>query len=102
MLIYPLRKPFGSRALGHTAFLTRDLRQIGRLTGKIREVDVSRLIGRHHKWQHYFSKPQLARSIHQYIDFSDEITVGYTPVLAPVRRTSGSQSTIYGIKRLTK
>ena len=102
LLIYPLRKPLGSRALGQTAFLPRDLRQIGRQAGKIREVDVSRLVGRHHKWQHYFDKPQLARSIHRYLDFSDEITVGYTPIRSPVQRTSATRNAVYGIRRLAK
>ena len=61
LLIYPLRKPLGRRALGHTAFLPQDLRSMGRLSAKIREVDASPLIGRHHTWIHYFNRPQIAR-----------------------------------------
>lgn len=78
LMLYPLRKPFGHRALGMTAFLPRDLRKMGPLAAKLAQFDASQYVGRRHAWLFYFARPQIARAVHLYIDFSDEFTIGYT------------------------
>lgn len=67
LLIYPLRRPFSSRALGQTGLTQKDRRKLGRHAIKYRDLDVSHIIKSGHIWPHYYSQPTIARSIAPYL-----------------------------------
>lgn len=83
---YPLRKPFGSRALARTGFTRKDRRRLGRCNAKICEIDVTDLVGRHHLWIHYFNRPEISAAIAPYVYFTDDdarVRPAPTPAKAP-------------------
>jgi len=84
---YPLRKPFGSRALARSGFTRRDRRKLGRRMFKIAELDVTRYIGRHHMWIHYFQRRQISRAITPYVYFTDDDARRPVPVPAASSQT---------------
>lgn len=65
--LYPLRRPFSRRALGDSGFTRSDRRHLGSWNHKLCEIDVRRLIGRHHLWEHYYSRPNIAEAIMPYL-----------------------------------
>ncbi|MFO0428890.1 MAG: hypothetical protein ACK526_20155 [Planctomyces sp.] len=73
LAIYPLRRPFSSRALGHAGFTRKDVRAMGWLGRKVRNVDVSGDVGVGHLWPNYFRNPRLAHRISGYICFPDQV-----------------------------
>lgn len=72
LTFYPLRKPFGRGALARTGFTNRDRRKLGNLNAKVRELDVTAIIGEHHMWLHYFRQPAIAMAIAPYVHFTDD------------------------------
>lgn len=69
--VYPLRRPFSSRALGFSGFTSKDRRELQSWSHKVADLDVSSQIGHAHLWPEYFTKPWLARSISNYTCFPD-------------------------------
>ena len=66
--IYPLRLPIiAQRPLGVTGFTEADREALGRRTGRIVECDVTDTVGVAHTYPNYFSKPQLAMLMHNYL-----------------------------------
>ncbi|MBL8817574.1 MAG: alpha/beta hydrolase [Planctomyces sp.] len=71
--IYPLRRPFSSRALGQAGFTSKDRREMGGWGRRAAELDVTNVIGHGHFWPEYFQRPGIARSIANYVFFPDYI-----------------------------
>ncbi len=69
--LYPLRRPFSSRALSQSGLTKSDQRRLGALAEKICELDVSDSIGHSHAWPTYYSRPEIAAAISPYIFYSD-------------------------------
>ncbi len=71
--IYPLRRPFSSRALGQAGFTSKDRRELGGWSNRAVDMDLSDLIGHGHFWPEYFQRPAIARSIANYVFFPDYV-----------------------------
>lgn len=71
--IYPLRRPFSSRALGQTGFTSSDRRDLGAWNSKVHDMDVSAAVGHAHFWPYYFRHPGLSQSFGNYIFFPDYV-----------------------------
>jgi hypothetical protein len=71
LMIYPLRWIGASRALGSSGFTRKDHQRLGSLDCHVRELDVSSQIGAGHLWPYYVNQVWLARSIGNYLYFSD-------------------------------
>ena len=69
---YPLRKPFGHRALAKAGFTNRDRRRLGSWNAKVRELDVTPLIGAQHMWHYYFKQTGISTAIAPYVHFTDD------------------------------
>ncbi len=68
---YPLRKPFGHKAIGETGFTLWDRVRLGALNPKALDLDVSPFIGLGHTWPHFYGEPRIARAIVPYTHFAD-------------------------------
>lgn len=84
---YPLRKPFGAAALARTGFTNGDRRKLGRWNAKVRDLDVTPLIGKHHNWHHYFQQPGISMAIAPYVHFTDDDS--RLPAVKPQPRDPG-------------
>lgn len=73
--VYPLRRPFSSRALGASGFTRKDESRLGRNRYRIRTVDISEQFGMVHNWPEYIRRPWLARCIRNYVHFTDTATI---------------------------
>jgi hypothetical protein len=71
LAIYPLRRPFSSRALGHSGFTNRDLRELQGWSWKVRNADVSHVVGAAHLWPNYYRRMQLSHLMSSYVFFPD-------------------------------
>ena len=69
LALYPLRRPFSSRALARTGFTSKDQRQLGERLVQVSEVDVTPLIGKAHGWPSYCRQPSIANVIAPYVFF---------------------------------
>ena len=69
--IYPLRRPFSHRALARCGWTHVDRRRLGEFGDRLRELDVTKLIGRGHFWIHYHAHPEIARAIAPNLFFAD-------------------------------
>lgn len=72
LAIYPLRRPLSSRALGHSGFTRKDYSKLQGWSWKVKNLDVSGVIGVGHLWPNYFCKPPISRSISGYVYFPDQ------------------------------
>ncbi|MEJ7590212.1 MAG: hypothetical protein WKF77_01550 [Planctomycetaceae bacterium] len=72
LLIYPLRHPFSSGALGFTGTTRRDRKQLGPRGQKIQDLDLTDEIGIGHYWPNYFRRPWLARAIRSYLFLGEQ------------------------------
>ncbi len=72
LVIYPLRGPGSSRALGCTGFTEKDREELGRRNPKVRDWDVSEMIGIGHLWPNYMKRPALASHLRNYLYFADQ------------------------------
>ncbi len=70
---YPLRRPFSSRALGHSGFTSKDRSELRGWSGKVSDLDVSSQIGHAHFWPEYYQRPHLSRQISNYVHFPDHV-----------------------------
>lgn len=78
LMIYPLRRVGSSRALGFAGFTKKDRSELGSMNGKVRDWDVSEMVGHGHLWPNYVNRPGLACSLRNYFYFADS----QTPVVA--------------------
>lgn len=62
LFIYPLRRIASRRALGNTGFTAADRKALGSFNSKVRDIDVSDVIGCRHIWPAYVNQPRL---VHQ-------------------------------------
>lgn len=69
LAFYPINRPLAHRALARSGFTRRDQAQIGWNLAKIREVDVTLLLGPRHLWPYYYSDPTVASLIRSYAQF---------------------------------
>lgn len=77
--IYPLRRPFSSRALARAGFTPKDQRQLGERLVQISEVDVTPLIGKAHGWPSYCRQQSIANVIAPYVFFEAAEPMLVTP-----------------------
>ncbi len=78
---YPLSKPFGVDSLGQTGPKLQDRMQLGNWNSKFMDLELAPILGTAHTWPHYYSQPELARTIAPY--------VFHEPLLAQNLRSSG-------------
>ena len=71
LLLYPARRPLSSRALGQSGFTSKDRTRLGGWSARVRDLDVTNLIGHGHFWPDYYSRPEIARSIRHYVYFTE-------------------------------
>jgi hypothetical protein len=71
LLLYPLRRPFSSRALGSAGFTPGDIRRLGPRGSQVKNYDISELIGYRHIWPEFYQHPSLADSLVPWIYFLD-------------------------------
>ena len=69
--IYPLRRIGSSRALGLAGFTSKDRRELGAYGSRVRDWDVSSLIGHDHSWPNYVTYTSLASSLRNYLFFAN-------------------------------
>ena len=69
--IYPLRRIGSSRALGLAGFTSKDRRELGAYGSRVRDWDVSSLIGHDHSWPNYVAHNSLASSLRNYLFFAN-------------------------------
>ena len=63
LMLYCLRKPLGRRALAISGITSSDRAALGWRNSRVKEVDVSRQVGRGHIMLRYAAQPQLAQLI---------------------------------------
>lgn len=73
LVIYPFRRIGSSRALGCTGFTRSDRRDLNGWSGKVRDLDVSWMIGPRHMWPSYLAQKGLARQLQNYLFFADSL-----------------------------
>ena len=69
--IYPLRRIGSSRALGASGFTSKDRRELGAYGSRVRDWDVSLIIGHDHSWPNYVARGSLACSLRNYLFFAN-------------------------------
>lgn len=69
--IYPLRRIGSSRALGLAGFTSKDRRELGAFGARVRDWDVSSLIGHDHSWPNYVAQNSLSSSLRNYLFFAN-------------------------------
>lgn len=69
--IYPLRRIGSSRALGAAGFTSKDRRELGTYSSRVRDWNVSSLIGHDHSWPNYVAHNSLASSLRNYLFFAN-------------------------------
>lgn len=76
LAFYEWRRPFAGAALGKDGLYNDDRRRLGEMGGKIREIDVTRLLGTDHLWPSYVRRPEIASAAVPYIYFEGEVGGG--------------------------
>ena len=69
LALYPLRRPFSSRALARAGFTVKDQRKLGDRVLQVSELDVSPIIGKGHSWPSYCRQPGIAAAVASYVYF---------------------------------
>ena len=69
--VYPWRTLFGQQALGRMGLSPGDRRQMGWLSARVTEWDVTRKVGSQHAWAFYYTQPDIAAVIAPALFFSD-------------------------------
>ena len=69
LALYPLRRPFSSRALARSGFTSKDQRKLGDRLLQVSELDVTSIIGKGHSWPSYCRQPGIAAAVSPYIYF---------------------------------
>lgn len=69
--IYPVRRPFSSRALAITGLTRSDRRKLGETACRLDDCDVTDLVQCGHIWKHYYRHPEIACAIRHYVYFDE-------------------------------
>ena len=69
LALYPLRRPFSSRALARTGFTSKDQRKLGDRLLQVSELDVTSMIGHGHGWPNYCRQSGIAAAMSPYVYF---------------------------------
>ena len=72
LLVFPLRRPFGKRALSQSGWLEHDLRQLGDRLQSVAQLDVTGLLRFSHAWPVYVERPEIAEALVPHVFFTDE------------------------------
>ncbi len=72
LLIYPFRRIGSSRALGCTGFTEKDRNKLGQRSHRVKDWDVTEVIGVGHLWPNYVKRPSLACNLRNYLYFADQ------------------------------
>lgn len=91
--LYPIRKPFGHRALGESGFTPWDVAAIGRQSAKLAEMDVTPIVRTGHSYESYFPHQAIAAGFAPYVYFFDESLPSKGP---DAGRTDGTHETELG------
>ena len=67
--IYALRHPLSNKALANIGFTYQDRVMMGKRSEKVVELDVSAVVGSNHGWPYYYARPEIARSVVDYVHF---------------------------------
>ncbi|MDA7527731.1 alpha/beta hydrolase [bacterium] len=68
LALYPLSRPFARRPLARLGITERDTATIGNYNAaKIRQVDVTNILGRAHYWPDYYSDSQILAAVAPYL-----------------------------------
>lgn len=65
--LYPARRLFAKQALGRTGLWQRDRDQMGSAGCRIRDVDVSNILGCKHIWPYYLASQHIACTVSPYV-----------------------------------
>ena len=71
LVFYPLYRPGAARSLARTGFTKSDHRELGEWSAKLNDVEVTELVGHHHKWRYFLDEPAIARAMAPYVFFAD-------------------------------
>ena len=80
LAFYPLLRPFAGRALARTGLTRRDTRQLGPLSEKFINLDITGTQGHNHLWPGYFQCPEIAAAIAPVIYYPGVAHYTDTPV----------------------
>lgn len=69
LAFYPLSRPFAHRAIARSGLTQRDYRLIGSNAAKVRDVDVTGIVGHSHYWPSYYSQPAVIATILPYLNY---------------------------------
>ncbi|GDY07185.1 MAG: hypothetical protein DWI21_11505 [Planctomycetota bacterium] len=69
LALYPLRRPFSSRALARSGFTNKDQRKLGERLVQVSELNVTEIIGKGHRWPNYCRQPGIAAAVSPYVYF---------------------------------
>lgn len=67
---YPLSRPLARRAVARSGFTSRDAELLGWNAAKLRDCDVTDLVGPKHYWPYYYRQPGIVSAMIPYIYFN--------------------------------
>lgn len=76
--LYLLRLPLGRESLGRVGFDWRDQRLLGANYSKVRDVEVSSVLGTKHIWPWFLNQLQIAKTLTPYLFFQDDVPPAVT------------------------
>ncbi len=82
--LYLLQVPVSSESLGRIGFSARDQKLLGPNYTKVRDVEVSPILGARHVWPWFYNQPGLAKTLSPYLFFQEDVAPSL--VLKPNRR----------------
>lgn len=91
--LYPVRLPIGRESLGRVGFNTRDQQSLGINYTKVRDVELSSMLGIRHIWPWFYNQPEIARALTPYLFFQGEMPHSVTLKRDP-RSPTGNQMRI--------
>lgn len=71
--MYPVRLPLGREAMGRVGFSWGDRRELGPNYDKIRDVEVTSVLGLKHIWPWFYNQPQIGELLTPYLFFQDDL-----------------------------
>jgi hypothetical protein len=69
LTFFPLTRPFARRAIARSGVTNHDLRHLGYNAAKIREADVTQMVGHSHYWPEYYRHPAVLGAMLPYMLF---------------------------------
>lgn len=67
LTFYPLHRPFARRPIARSGITIGDTARLGDNAAKVRQVDVTNVVGSDHLWPDYYSKTQVLVTIAPYL-----------------------------------